>query len=247
ETGSCHIRQDYYNIQLVVEEKTGVEKRSIMGKWSVITREGREPKLMEQINIVSNNSLSETYCYNRLNTSSWGRQPARQRGCGQTVPYWPGDNVLEEQYYSTGYWVNATGGCQLREGVWLSRKGNVQCQRNGSSLILQLAIKEENDTMEIPCDPVETESMGPVAQGTCVYSWAFAPRGWYYNRKDGYWLQYIKKNDYQYWTKMPTASSAATMYRHGTGGSGGSGLNDIFEAQKIEWHEGRTKHHHHHH
>nr|WBP49888.1 polyprotein [atypical porcine pestivirus] len=212
--GSCHRRQDYYNIQLVVEEKTGIEKRSIIGKWTVITREGREPRLMEQINMVSNETLSETYCYNRLNTSSWGRQPIRQRGCGQTVPYWPGDNVLEEQYYSTGYWVNATGGCQLREGVWLSRKGNVQCQRNGTSLMLQLAIKKENDTMEIPCDPVETESMGPVAQGTCVYSWAVAPRGWYYNRKDGYWLQYIKKNDYQYWTKMPTTSSAATMYRH---------------------------------
>uniref|UniRef100_UPI0032D6DBAC 10E8 EPITOPE SCAFFOLD B055 n=1 Tax=synthetic construct TaxID=32630 RepID=UPI0032D6DBAC len=30
-------------------------------------------------------------------------------------------------------------------------------------------------------------------------------------------------------------------------GSGGSGLNDIFEAQKIEWHEGSGGHHHHHH
>uniref|UniRef100_UPI003FA61559 Spike glycoprotein n=1 Tax=Merbecovirus TaxID=2509494 RepID=UPI003FA61559 len=29
--------------------------------------------------------------------------------------------------------------------------------------------------------------------------------------------------------------------------SGGSGLNDIFEAQKIEWHEGGSHHHHHHH
>nr|7U0L_B Chain B, Spike glycoprotein [Coronaviridae sp.] len=31
------------------------------------------------------------------------------------------------------------------------------------------------------------------------------------------------------------------------GSSGGSGLNDIFEAQKIEWHEGGSHHHHHHH
>nr|7ZV9_B Chain B, Receptor-type tyrosine-protein kinase FLT3 [Homo sapiens]7ZV9_D Chain D, Receptor-type tyrosine-protein kinase FLT3 [Homo sapiens]7ZV9_F Chain F, Receptor-type tyrosine-protein kinase FLT3 [Homo sapiens]7ZV9_H Chain H, Receptor-type tyrosine-protein kinase FLT3 [Homo sapiens]7ZV9_J Chain J, Receptor-type tyrosine-protein kinase FLT3 [Homo sapiens]7ZV9_L Chain L, Receptor-type tyrosine-protein kinase FLT3 [Homo sapiens]7ZV9_N Chain N, Receptor-type tyrosine-protein kinase FLT3 [Hom len=42
-------------------------------------------------------------------------------------------------------------------------------------------------------------------------------------------------------------NGSSGLVPRGSGGSGGSGLNDIFEAQKIEWHEGRTKHHHHHH
>nr|7PI6_A Chain A, kDa invariant surface glycoprotein [Trypanosoma brucei brucei TREU927]7PI6_C Chain C, kDa invariant surface glycoprotein [Trypanosoma brucei brucei TREU927] len=50
---------------------------------------------------------------------------------------------------------------------------------------------------------------------------------------------------------LEAAEAAEVTRRHqktGSGsGSASGGLNDIFEAQKIEWHEGGHHHHHHHH
>nr|CAG9163314.1 MAG: polyprotein [Zikole virus] len=218
--GLCINDTDEMNYQLKVTVSDGTETKAQMGAYQVMTKIGLEPMLMKQTQYISNTSegltISSRYCYDYVNTTNWGKSKIKGRICGQTFYYWPGDSGLEETYYGK-YWVNTTNGernCLLRPLVWVDSKGDVTCSRNGSKLTLRLGSVMEGQRYEIPCDPIETSSMGPVQDGSCVYSWAVAPPGWYYNSKDHYWQQYIKKGQYQYWTKMPSSSGTTNTYRH---------------------------------
>ncbi|AYV99177.1 polyprotein [bat pestivirus] len=218
--GLCINDTDEMNYQLKVSIADGTETKAHSGAYQVMTKIGLEPMLMKKTTHVYNTTSGlatlDKYCYDYVNTTNWTKTKVKGRMCGQTFFYWEGDSNLEETYYGK-YWVNTTAGikhCLLRPQVWVDKKGDVVCRRNGTKLILRLGNANEGQRLEIPCDPIETSSMGPIQDGSCVYSWATAPPGWYYDSKDHYWQQYVKKGQYQYWTKMPTTSSATNTYRH---------------------------------
>uniref|UniRef100_UPI0030847012 Genome polyprotein n=1 Tax=Norway rat pestivirus TaxID=1562066 RepID=UPI0030847012 len=143
-----------------------------------------------------------------------------------------------EPYYLTNRKSCVQGGVQIGSGEVTCLIGTTK---------IKVGNFNETAISFMPCNPIKEASRGPPSRTTCTYKYAKTLKNKIYDEKDRYWGQYMVKGEYQYWFDLEQDDHVTGGLLKGTGGSGGSGLNDIFEAQKIEWHEGRTKHHHHHH
>ncbi|QFQ60722.1 polyprotein [Phocoena pestivirus] len=88
-------------------------------------------------------------------------------------------------------------------------KGTVECMIGNT----KVKVYSQNETIlaPMPCKPILIKSQGPPKAGSCTYKWAYTLKNKYYEPRDQYFLQYMVKDEYQYWFDLKAGDHAVDL------------------------------------